>query len=157
MITTVRLVVLSLSPIVTFSFSPVVIAFKIYSLNNIQVYSPVLLIIVTMLCTRSQISFILKLEVCTLWPTSRHFPYPPAPDNHHSTLLVLWVHCFKYSTYNWEHIVFVFLYLKEILLTMISYNSFRILEFTVWYFCTNLNKRQEVLNTTIVVRTFTLH
>ena len=83
------------------------VTLKIYSLNNFQVYSTVLLAIITMQCTRCPELIHLKDESLYLWRSSPHIPFSP-PDNHHSGL---WVYEFSFldSICKWEHMVFVFL------------------------------------------------
>ena len=63
-----------------------------------------------MLYIRAQNSFILQLEVCTLWPTSPYFPQMLALGNHYSFYSVSeFVFYNLDSTYKGYHIVFVFL------------------------------------------------
>lgn len=91
--------------------------------------------------------FIWQLEVCPLQPTFRH----RHPSSATTILSFLLVH-FLDSAYSWGYTAFVFLsltYLDKISCPWTGYNSFRILEFSMWYFCIRLSTSQEVSNPAI--------
>lgn len=67
------------SPHIITSFFDVVITFKIYCLNNFQVYSPVLLIIVTVLFIRSPELIHLKAGNVYFLTNMSLFPYSLVP------------------------------------------------------------------------------
>lgn len=105
-----------------YHFFSVVKTFKIYSLSNMQVYDMVLLAIITVLYRRSPSCFILYLEVRILWPVS---PISPTLQSlAATTLLFLWVCLFLDSTYKWDHMVYVIIYLIYSLSMMPSRSLF---------------------------------
>ena len=74
MISTIKLIFYtSITSLLPF-FVCIVRTLKIYSLRKFQVYSTVLLTIISMLLLEPQTLFILQLKVYTLWPASPHFP-----------------------------------------------------------------------------------
>ena len=84
----------------------VVKTFKIYSLNNFEVYGAVLLIIVTMLYIRShELTCLINGSLYSLTNISPFSP-PPAPGDHHS-IMFLWVWLFQIP--HIIYLVFVFL------------------------------------------------
>ena len=68
---------------------------QFYSPSKLQLYNPVLLAIITMLCIRS--SDVVPLTSKSLYPFTSLFLFlpPPAPGNHFSTLF-LWVQLKKF-------------------------------------------------------------
>ena len=93
----------------------------------------------------------IHLTAGSLSPSANIPSLPPVLSNHRSTLSFLLVH-FLDSAYSWGYTAFVFLcltYLDKFSCPWTSYNSFRILEFTMWYFCIRLSTSQEVLSPAI--------
>lgn len=77
---------------------------QFYSPSKLQLYNPVLLAIITMLCIDPQMLFILQVKVCILLPASSYFSHP-------QPLATTFLHCFyefnlKNSTYK-IHLIYL--------------------------------------------------